>query len=337
MTLYFNEKDMPSVKPITFDDKETIVQFLIQNFLNKTQSMFEWKGLPKTIPQRALEMSLQRCGCVNIFEFDGYLYQSPGNTSGKLNYNYLPAMSIVSNPYIPNFTSKTIKLYYGKDLPDVELGLNYDLTGVLIPNDSLYLGLLPILNFYSSQLADNVISKKCVTVNSRAFQVYVASTQSEKDDFESFISNLESGKVKAIMAKNIMNKAQMLPYAEHNGVRALTDLIEDQQYIKASLFNELGLNANYNMKRESINSNESQLNEDALLPLPDNMLKRRRECCELINELFGVNWSVDFSSAWKSKRAALEEVIDSIDGENNVDTENAVDSIEEVQPAGQGD
>ena len=74
--------------------------------------------------------------------------------------------------------------------------------------------------------------------------------------------------------------------------QSLTNLIEYHQYLKAGLFNELGLNSNYNMKRESINSNESQLNDDMLHPLIDDMLARRREALEEVNAMFGLNVSV---------------------------------------------
>ena len=53
------------------------------------------------------------------------------------------------------------------------------------------------------------------------------------------------------------------------------------------------------MKRESINSNESQLNEDQLHPLIDDMLTERREAIEKVNSMFGTNIRVDFNSAWE--------------------------------------
>ena len=79
----------------------------------------------------------------------------------------------------------------------------------------------------------------------------------------------------------------------------LTDLIEYHQYLKAGLFNEIGLNSNYNMKREAINSNESQLNDDALHPFIDTMLECRKEAAEQINKMFGTSISVEFNSAWE--------------------------------------
>lgn len=76
--------------------------------------------------------------------------------------------------------------------------------------------------------------------------------------------------------------------------------------MKASWFNELGLNANYNMKRESINSNESQLNDDMLLPLIDDMLQCRQSFCDKINNMFGTNITVSFGSSWKDNMEELE-------------------------------
>ena len=72
-----------------------------------------------------------------------------------------------------------------------------------------------------------------------------------------------------------------------------------EQYLKASLLNELGLEANYNMKRESLNATEAQMGDDALQPLIDNMLKCRQEAAEKINEMFGTDISVEFNSAWE--------------------------------------
>lgn len=78
----------------------------------------------------------------------------------------------------------------------------------------------------------------------------------------------------------------------------LTQFIELQQYLKGSFFGELGLRANYNMKREAIGTGESTLDEDSILPLCDNMLMCRRQDIEQVNQLYGTDISVNFSSAW---------------------------------------
>ena len=105
----------------------------------------------------------------------------------------------------------------------------------------------------------------------------------------------------------------------------LTNLIEYHQYIKASLFNELGLNSNYNMKRESINSNESQLNDDMLHPLIDDMLKEREEGIARVNELFGTNITVKFAGAWESNEIEEQAALDSMLAGEVVEDETAAD------------
>lgn len=328
-TLYFDEKLLETKKTKIGYTKSNIISFWINNTLNKCLSMFEWKGLPTTIPQRALELTMLRGGSTNIFKFNGKLYQSYGYISGRLNWNYMPQMTIVTNPYIKDFGSKTMKVYYGKDDAEPVAELKYDMECVYAPNDPLYTGVLPILQYYAEELAENRISKRLVTVNARAMNLFVAPDENARQSFESFISKLEDGELKAILARNILKDVQSLPYSQNNSMHVLTDLIEDQQYIKASLLNELGLNANYNMKRESINSNESQLNEDALLPFSDQMLKMRKETCRLVKELFNENWDVDFSSAWKEKRVEIDEMVDAIDGRDDKSNELDKTEIEE--------
>ena len=264
--LYFNEKDLPQPKAVDFKNKDELIKLVSFNFLNKLQSMFEWKGLPTTIPQRALEQTIQRCGVTNVFTHGKHIYQSYGNVGGELNYNYMPRISVIANPYIKDFGSKTLKIYYGKDdAESMSANLKTDGDCCIIPNDSLFLGVLPMVNFYASQYVENVISKRIVTINSRAINIFIAPDEKTKQDFMEFIKALVDGDIKAIMAKNYMAQVNTLPFAQQNSNGVLSDLIEDQQYIKASWLNEFGLNANYNMKRESLNSNESQLNEDMLL------------------------------------------------------------------------
>lgn len=102
--------------------------------------------------------------------------------------------------------------------------------------------------------------------------------------------------------------------------------------MKASWYNEIGLNANYNMKREKLSTTESQMNNDALLPLVDDMLESRRVGLEKINAMFGTDISVEFASSWEklieefqaemvSERSESEVGTDDTDGTNTLTTE----------------
>ena len=82
----------------------------------------------------------------------------------------------------------------------------------------------------------------------------------------------------------------------------INQFIELAPYIIASCLNEIGLNANYNMKRESLNSTESAINVDFLIPLIDNMLSCRKDFVNKLNNMYGTNISVELNSAWLTNK-----------------------------------
>lgn len=272
---------------VDFTDKRSICKFLIETMARRCSTMFEYDGLPDTIPQNVFELGIQGNGYRVVIEVDGKHYQMYGGLGGKLDYNYRPKTFTVSNPYLKNVKSTYT---VGEDC-------------VVFMNDSLYRGLLPIHKYYASLLVENVISKRIMTINSRALNVFIAPDEPTKRDCEDFQSELEKGKTKTILDKGWRDRVQTMPYGISTSSQPLSQLIEDQQYIKASWFNEIGLQSNYNMKRESINSNESQLNEDMLLPLIDDMLRCRELACSQLNKMFGLNVSVKLSSSWKAMKS----------------------------------
>ena len=116
-----------------------------------------------------------------------------------------------------------------------------------------------------------------------------------------------------------------------------------EQYLKAGLYNELGLNANWNAKRESISANENQLNDDQLTPLIDNMLAERKEGIERVNKLYGTNISVNFNSAWKENEEEKDLIKDKMESEAAGDTAEKIEeeikteSIENEKEEGKND
>jgi hypothetical protein len=120
------------------------------------------------------------------------------------------------------------------------------------------------------------------------------------------LKDVEDGKLGVVADNVFLDGIRVQPYGQSSNTSTITNLIELMQYEKASLYNELGLNANYNMKRETIVSNEAQMNNDSLLPLVDDMLEMRRKGAEKVNKMFGTNITVDYSSSWKDNMIELD-------------------------------
>mgnify|MGYP003289029291 CR=1 FL=1 len=69
-------------------------------FFTRTNTMFEYEGLPETIPKEDLELIKQTFGSVTIAKDKDKIYAFYGGLGGLLNEYYHPTLSIVTNPYL---------------------------------------------------------------------------------------------------------------------------------------------------------------------------------------------------------------------------------------------
>lgn len=255
---------------------------------NRTQSMFTYDGLPDTIPQRVLELYLQINGNCCFYEHKDDLYVFTGGLGGEPDVYYMPTVYTIANP----------ALKIGKSL-------KIDKDCVVIPNDSFYLGLLPMFEKYAAAITETELSIDIATVNSRIIDLISAPDDRTLKSAIKYLEDIRDGKPGVVGENSFFDGLRAQPYG-NTGNRCLTDLIELNQYQKASWFNELGLNANYNMKRESLNSSESQLNNDALLPLIDDMLRQREIGIDKVNKMFGTNIRVSLASSWEDNQDEID-------------------------------
>ena len=277
------------------EDKTALKKQYIRYMLSRTQTMFEWEGLPETIPAKQLELILQRGGhaifiecpsdIVNGFPLLEGVYATRSALGAGLDEYYRPRKAIIDNPYLGTKISGR-QFSIGKDCE-------------IMNNDATRQGLLPMFNKYAGLLAENDMSIRFATINARIPAIAYADNDQTKKDLETYFSDVFEGKKIGVVGGDAFFEGLKTAVYSASNVTVLKDLIEEQQYIKSSWFLELGLQANYNMKREAINGNEAGMNEDALTPLIDDMLHEREEGCKRINAMFGLNVSVKLSSAWK--------------------------------------
>lgn len=286
----FIEQVFPnSIGLYDFKNKEDCVNQHVAYMLNRTQSMFSWGGLPDTVPARMLELYLQTNGNVCWYEHNGELYVFTGGLGGMPDPYYLPTIYTIANPALNLYVTADI----GKDC-------------VVMPNDTLYMGLMPMFRRYATGMSETELSIKISTINTRIVNLMSASDDKTKESAELYLERVEAGELGVIAENAFLDGVKSQPYGSTGYSNQLTNLIELEQYWKASWFNDLGLNANYNMKRESLNSEESQLNNDALLPLVDNMLMCRQEFVEHVNDMFGTDITVDLASSWEDNQQEID-------------------------------
>ena len=265
--------------------------------LNRTLSMFEYENLPETIPQRELEIIIQICRFGIITKRDEKLFVFYGGLGGEPNEYYQPTQAIVTNPYL-RFSS-VLKL---------DDYIKNDGDAVVIWNDDAHIGLYPMCRKYGELLSECEITMRYLLINKRFMNVLTANDDNELQSLKTMFDNVEKGDGFGIIVTKTLIDASSIGNVETGNTKMgndLKDVIESYQYLKGSWYNDLGLNANYNMKRESINESESDMNEDALLPLIDDMLKSRQTAIDKINKKFGTDIKVKLSSSWKKIREEI--------------------------------
>ena len=286
---------------------DKLSEYYIKDTLIRTQKMFNYNNLPKTIPKEQLELLLQRNGYAVITKVNGDLYAFYGGLGGEPNEYYLPTIATVANPALKFSKSMVI-----------------DKECVVIKNDVMFMGLMPLIQSTSYLLAQADISFKYALINGRMKAIVTAPNDEVKASLDEMFRQIEKGSsLKVVVDDDLMNELKVSPYGSNdNGI----DIIELKQYIIGSFYQKLGIQSNFNMKREALNSAESALNDDILYPLIDEMLEERQKGVEKINELYGTNISVELSSVWKQLRDQEEQAVNANENKENKEDEVTQDN-----------
>ena len=290
-------------------DKEKSIYNYVMLMFDRTNQMFEYNGLPDTIPDYMLELYLQVNGHVCITEVNGNLYALPGGLGGAPDPYYRPTLYVLANPGLGYSASLDIINH----LPPFA---KQDSQGkcVLVKNDTNIRGLFYLFSRYATELAENDVSIRCAQINSRQQTLIAANTDSQIASANAYFDNLEKGKIIAVADQSFLDGINSTNVSVQ-GANSIIQLIELQQYLKASWYNEIGLNANFNMKREYLSEEELRASTDVLLPLIDDMLRCRKEAIDKVNSEYGTNITVEKNSAWENKQEELDTAQEQADAE----------------------
>lgn len=285
-------------------NKDTAVMAFIENTLAKTQAMFVYEGLPDTVPAEELERLLQTEGNAFFAEVNGDLYALQGAAGGEPDPYNRPTIYTVANPAL-----KLNKSY--------KIGVD----GVFIKNDTNGNSLLPIIGKFAVLYTDGIISLNTASILTRITMLISASDDKTKQSADEFLKKILDGDF-SVIGENAFFKGVNMQTAATSNTQYIMQLVELVQYYKANMLNELGLNANYNMKRERLNTGEVAMNVDVLLPYVDNMLHERQKALKQVNEMFGTEITVRFGSSWYLEHENYESLVTGVEVVTEEEREN---------------
>ncbi len=293
-------------------NKDRFLSNYLDDMFIKINQMFHYENLPESVPKRILEKMLTENGYCIFTKYNNKFVVLQGGLGGMLNEYYEYTECIVSNPYLK--LEKTFKL--GDDC-------------ILIRNDSRMKGLSEILSRYAVLCGDCEISINMLTNVLRSQYLISAGDNKTKESAEIFIKKLIEGDFSCIAENTFLDGVKVHNIqGTSNYIQQFTEL---NQYLKATAYNEIGLNANFNMKRERLNQNEVDLNTSILIPLADDMLEQRKIAVAEINKKYGLNISVDLSSVWKMTKESVDNATQTQETETEEEKEEETETQTEKE------
>ena len=256
----------------------------IYELFNISLNMFKWDIPEKSIQPEILEFYLQCFGWACLIKKNNnflIVSENSASFSGEKDAYFMPMGVIVANPYTPDFNGE----------------YNFSENCILIKNDYMMQGLYKKFSRAVEMLVENDITIINALENLRLMNVFHATDNNTAHGFEVMLNNLKNGKLSTIIQSenDWMSDSTPIDVMPVNGVCTtyMQQLIEIATFIKGNLLNEIGLQSNWNMKRQALSANEIGANDSILKPLPENML----ECRERFAKTVG--WKVEFSETWK--------------------------------------
>lgn len=254
---------------------------------SKIENIFEYEGLPEEVNERAFKLGLFLFGKLVFYKIgDKYLVQNFSYTD-KLDWYYVPKNGRVVNPWLPighqNWEFEVDKeCVIWNSTPDIYSFRQHSIVADLVYKTA-------------TQLSENDMSYYCIQRNHRLIAVITAQDDKQRAEADRIIEHMYNADPDMVMKEDLVNRIQVNPIAL-NGTRSpLTELIEFHQFILANFYHSFGINSNYNLKREQLNSNEITVNEDVMRLNIEDMLQSRQKGIDKVNEKYGLNIRVSLN------------------------------------------
>lgn len=266
----------------------------LQRLQDYALSMFEWEGLPKEINKRFLELTILQNGNAVFFKDPSYGYMAmPVVTKGYL------------NAYLEPIQYEAVSVGYNKYLDQD--------TGVIIWNNYSRTSILPILESFAYRLykAERAMD---VNVEQQKFPVVFLTEESQRLTMTNLMEQYRGnepfvmGNKKGFDMESVKVLQTGVPYVADKLMVYRNDI-----WNQAMTFLGIG-NAKQDKKErlvaDEVSANDEQIESSRLI-----MLKARQDACDKINQLFGLEVSVDFKLN-KIKEKQSEEETDGDDWTN---------------------
>lgn len=292
----FNEISNSDYKPYSVNSVSIGYRYYLWTLLEKCFGMYDYTGLPDSLPANQIEQRLIMTGVCTIFEVkDKGLVTSYGGLSGVDDY-FLPTDFVYAQPSLGSGNRKLHKdcvTIYNSQIDQYQRR-----------------GLWYMICRYARKLADFDSSINILTVNTRAIKNNVVANKQVQKSVENAMKKMADGEYFTINQDSILDLYKTVDWNTDKSGQ-LKELIDARKDCINEFMTEIGVKTTTN-KRERMISDEVAADDQLLTINVEDMMTWRKKGMDEVNKIFGTNISVE-----RNKSYEVESSTSNISGEDN--------------------
>lgn len=278
-------------------ENDITYEFYLERLMELSISMFKWSGLPDSIDARYLESVLFMNGSAVFFKDEDLSGVRTGLSEDRLKDGTYLALPVMMNGRWNVYNIPTECRAYASNGYNKDLDIN---DSVIIYNNMVRTNAYRMCRIYAERLWD---LDRTIDVNAKAQKtpILVQGTEQQRLTLLNLYKEYDGNAPFIFGDKNL----------DINSLKAITTqapYVADKIYdLKTQIWNEaltyLGIANVSFQKKERMIKDEVDRNQGGTVASRYSRLQARREACDKINLMFGLNVSVDFREEYTDDEA----------------------------------
>lgn len=265
-------------------DKNILYQHFFRTLYNNASKVILLKGLPDDADKEFIMSQLLLVGRIAVFKTKGKTYFLNGHIGGIPDEYYYPTKVLIANPVLGSFD-----LERDKEAVMVYLTPSDRILDVQKSPTIIYGGLFSLISMVANILAQCMTTVNTTLMNTRVHAIYTADTESAAKSAEPILKSIYMGKPYSVVTSELLERLNVNPLSEHGLSNCLIETLEVCQYVLSLFWNGIGIDANYNMKRERLITAEVDKNIQSLIVPIQTILETLNDGFKKANDLFNTN------------------------------------------------